>query len=89
MIKFKDYIKEQDKWIKGAIKKPGSLRALLGVKEDEKVSDVPDSKIVEIIKKDKSGKVEGKLIAYANFPSTDASEKERILKIVKKEEPKA
>ena len=80
-MKFSEYLIEADKkWMQG-VKEDSSLRKLLGVEKEESIKDVSNSKIEAAIKAN-GAKVERKLIAYANM--VGGSEKERILKIVKK-----
>jgi len=61
MIKSFDMFNEsKDKWIKDAIKNPGSLRKSMGKKEGEKItiSEI-DSELKELKKKDKDNKKPG------------------------------
>lgn len=81
-------INEKTKYWIDTIDKDNSLRNMLGVGEDETILDVPDEKIIQIIKKH-GLKAERKLVAYANMVGTHKDEKhqkekERILSIVRK-----
>ena len=77
-------VDEQEKFVSGAIKSRGSLRSALGLKSaDEKIRDVSDEKIKELVEKGK--KFESKLVLYADLMGIqgDKLEKKRILNIIK------